>query len=81
MYLGIVSIRLNKTTPFIDGANGEIIDYAVKMKRMDNERAMDNLLKAGCKVNKAHLFQLADQLATFHAFTDEATNAPTIEKM
>ena len=50
------------------------------MKRLDNAREMDVLLQAG-KVDKHHLFQLADQLATFHALTDEAEETPNIEKM
>ena len=79
-YLGVVPIRLNHEIPFIDGTNGIILGYAVKMKRLDNEREMDVLLQAG-KVNKNHLFQLANQLATFHAFTDEAAEAPNIETM
>lgn len=79
-YLGVVPIRLNHDIPFIDGVKGKIIGYAVKMKRLDNEREMDVLLQAG-KVNKNHLFQLADQLATFHAFTDEVEETPNIEKM
>lgn len=80
IYLEVVPIRLNEAIPFVDGEKGEVIDYAVKMKRLDNEREMTTLLKAG-KVTKNHLFQLADQLATFHAFTDASTEAPDIKVM
>ena len=79
-YLGVVPIRLNRAVPFIDGKNGIILGYAVKMKRLDNTREMDVLLQEG-KVHQRHLFQLADQLSTFHAFTDEAEETPNIEKM
>lgn len=69
VYLGVVPIRKHMGKCSIDGKEGEIIDYAVQMKKLDNERRMDILLQKGL-VTKKHMEQLADKLAGFHAFTD-----------
>lgn len=41
IYLKVVPIRLNREVPFIDALKGEIIGYAVKMKRLNNDREMN----------------------------------------
>jgi uncharacterized protein len=69
IYLGVVPIYKNKDSWTIAGEAGEIVDYAVKMKKLDSERRMDILLKKGL-VTRKHVEQLADKLASFHAFTD-----------
>ncbi len=80
VYLGVVPILLHDGKWMIEGKEGEIVDYAVKMKKLDNKRRMDVLLKKRA-VTKKHMDQLADQLASFHAFTDtieEETNTHTM---
>lgn len=47
------------------GQNAEIIDYALKMKRMDNSKEMDKLL-ADNKVTSVHIDKLAKKIAGFH---------------
>ena len=69
VYLGVVPICKHNSHWTIDGKEGEIVDYAVKMKKLDNERRMDILLQKGA-VTKKNMEQLADRLAGFHAFTD-----------
>lgn len=69
VYLSVVPIFKDNSHWTIDGKAGKIVDYAVKMKKLDNERRMDVLLQKGA-VTKKHMEQLADKLAGFHAFTD-----------
>lgn len=80
IYLRVVPIRQSKEGVFIDADEGQIIDYAVKMKRLDNKHQMDVLLEEE-KVTKEHIVQIADQLATFHAFTDVVESEPLIAEM
>ena len=44
---------------------GEIIDYAVRMRRVDNSRQMD-LLLLNNKVTASDIQHLAKKIATFH---------------
>lgn len=65
MYLGILPVVEIYGLPEIR-TNGEpVIDYAVQMLRMDNQRQMDRLLQQN-KVTGAHMAQLAQVLAAFH---------------
>lgn len=48
-----------------DKAEGEVVDYALQMKRLDPGKQMDVFLKKG-KVSPASLRQLAIDLAHFH---------------
>ena len=73
VYLEVVPIRFYDGKWTIEGKVGKIVDYALKMKRLDNRRRMDVLLQKN-EVTEKNMEQLADQLAGFHAFTD------TIEK-
>jgi uncharacterized protein len=57
-----------------DGQDADIIDYALKMKRMDNSMEMDKLL-AGNKVTKAQIEKLAEKIARFHKNTSVIKNA------
>ncbi len=67
MYLGVVPISDVDGSIQLDLPEGMLIDCAVKMKRMDNTRQMDLLLREG-KVTFKHMEQLAEQLSAFHAF-------------
>lgn len=80
MYLKVVPIRIDKGLIAIEGKTGEIIDYALKMRRMDESRQMNLLLEAG-EVTKKHMIQIADKLSVFHAFTDVVQRPPDIAAM
>jgi len=54
------------------GGEGEVIDYAVKMKRLPSEWLMDNLLRRN-KVNENMIVQVARKLSAFH--NEAATNS------
>lgn len=63
MYLDVIPIYEKE---FENGENNEdVIDYAVKMKRMDHNKEMDKLLERN-KVNETHIEKLAQQMASFH---------------
>jgi aminoglycoside phosphotransferase family enzyme len=48
-----------------NGEEAEIIDYALKMKRMDNSKEMDKML-AENRVTETHIEKLAEKIARFH---------------
>jgi aminoglycoside phosphotransferase family enzyme/predicted kinase len=64
-YLGIVAITVENGTVSLDG-KGEVVDYAVKMKRLPAERMMERLLERGT-ITSEMLERLTAKLATFHA--------------
>lgn len=75
MYLGIVPITSSLSTGKMDHKNDEdIIDYAVQMKRMDNNKEMHKML-AENKVTENHLKKLAQKIAQFHQNTQIVKNA------
>jgi aminoglycoside phosphotransferase family enzyme len=65
MYLEVVTI--NKTVDSIkSGGTGEIVEYAVKMKRIPQEKIMTKLLEED-KVDKKLIEDMAKILADFHS--------------
>ncbi len=71
IYLGVVPITQDKGVFFIDG-QGEVIEYAVKMRRLPQE-AMLNVLLANNQVSPEMITRLAQRLANFHHLAE--TNA------
>lgn len=70
VYLGVVNISKKEDGSWVwESKQEETMDYAVKMRRLDTNREMDQLLEKG-EVRKEHMEQIAQQLANFHAFTD-----------
>ena len=67
MYLGVIPVTKSLSTEK-PGRKNEIIDYAVQMKRMDNDKEMHKLL-ADSKVTEKHLERLAEKIAEFHKNT------------
>ncbi|MFQ5472752.1 MAG: kinase, partial [Dehalococcoidia bacterium] len=64
-YLGVVPIRESADGVHI-GGKGKIVEYAVHMKRLPEERMMHRLLEAG-KLTPAMVRRVADRVAQFHA--------------
>src|SRR5262249_32765512 len=60
------------------GPDGEIVDYAVRMRRIPDDRSMEALLRRGA-LTAAHLQRLAARLARFFAAAAPAPEAGTIE--
>ncbi len=50
----------------LEGTGGRVLDYCLKMARMDQDRMMDRLLKTG-QVQPSHIEELARLLAGFYA--------------
>lgn len=65
MYLDVLPVRSDKGHLNIDGPRGEIVDWVILMKRMDESRQMDFLLEKG-EVNTRHITALAKMIANFH---------------
>ena len=63
-YLGVVAITEEKGEIHIEG-EGSIIEYAVKMRQLPQNRMMDALLLNG-QVNQQMVNKVADKLANFH---------------
>ena len=80
IYLGVVEIRQSETAIHLDSRNGTLIDYAVKMKRLDGNRQMHLLLQEGA-VTGRHMEQIADQLSTFHQHADLMPMPPNVPEM
>lgn len=65
LYLDVAAIREESGHLFVNGQKGEIIDYAVRMKKMDRSRQMDILL-SDKKITQADISNLARVIADFH---------------
>ncbi len=64
IYLEVVPI--NKSESLKVKGTGETVEYALKMKRLPQERIMTQLLQEG-KVDKKTIDEIADIVAKFHA--------------
>ncbi len=64
VYLGVVPITRDKGAILI-GGEGEVIEYAVKMRRLPQEAMMDVLL-ANNQVSPEMITRVAQKLAAFH---------------
>ncbi|HLF32062.1 MAG TPA: AAA family ATPase [Xanthomonadales bacterium] len=66
VYLDVVPITLDADgTHRVDGS-GAIVDYAVRMRRLDDAHRADVLLRKG-QLRRDHMHRLATRLASFHA--------------
>ncbi|UPU34432.1 AAA family ATPase [Geomonas paludis] len=74
VYLGVVELRETPQGAAFNGS-GKVIDYAVKMKRLPQERMLDQLLKDGAAC-AADMARIATAVASFHA---AAERDPQIE--
>jgi len=66
LYLGVVPVYQQASQLIVDGKEGKIIDYAVKMKRLQGAKQMHLMLGEGL-VTEKHIRQLATMIRTFHA--------------
>jgi len=77
VYLGVVPVRLGPGGHWF-GPDGEIVDYAVRMRRIPDDRSMEALLRRGV-LTVEHLQRLAVRLARFFAAAAPVPEAGTIE--
>jgi hypothetical protein len=65
IYLGVATATLRNQVMVFESQAGEVVDWAVKMRRFREENKMDNLLSQG-KVTKENILELAEVIARFH---------------
>jgi len=65
VYLKVVPVRQTATGVSVDSGKGEIIDYAVKMKRLRENKQMHVMLDKN-QVTKLHIQALAALIRKFH---------------
>jgi aminoglycoside phosphotransferase family enzyme/predicted kinase len=68
-YTGVVPIRKRPDGRFTFECGGNVVEWAVAMKRLDESRRADVLVQNG-ELGPAHIDALADALARFHGSAD-----------
>lgn len=79
MYLSVLPVTQNGDNILIDGT-GITIDYALKMRRMDNSREMHDLLQQNA-VTLEEIQKLAEKIASFHQTAQVITTPVDIEAL
>ncbi len=69
LYIDVQPVREKQDRFIMGGKAGTIIDYAVKMHKLDRKMQMDKLLLKN-KVTKSHIRKLAEKIAVFHKETE-----------
>lgn len=69
IYLDVQPVTTLSGRHFIGGKKGEVIDYAVRMKKIDSQKQMDVLLMNN-KVTRTDIQNLAERIAIFHKNAD-----------
>ncbi len=64
MYLGVVEV-VERDGAFLMEGRGRVVDYAVKMERLPQERMMDHLLKEG-RVSEEAVRRVVRRMASFY---------------
>lgn len=75
LYLGVLPVTLHGTTHTMREIRGEAVEYAVKMKRIPDNRLMKSLF-ARNEITENHLKRIAEVLARFHS---NAARTPEID--
>jgi len=65
MYIAVVPVKSSKGSFFIGEGEGELLDYAVQMKKLDRAKQMNILLSQG-QVTISDISNLAQKIAEFH---------------
>lgn len=69
LYIDVQPIKEKSNNFFIGEHEGKIIDYAVRMRKLDQSLQMDSLLRNN-KVTETDIFNLAEKIAAFHKNTN-----------
>jgi len=69
VYLGVEAIRDDGGRIAVGGRRGRVVEYAVHMRRLPEERMMHRLLERG-EVSIEMVEHVADRVAAFHAVTE-----------
>jgi len=76
LYVGVLPIRYDGNQYRMGEGRGEIVDYAVKMRRIPDELLMRTMFDRG-ELREAHLKEIARVLAEFHM---NAKRSPEIDE-
>ncbi len=76
IYIHVLPVTFDGEKHSLRDGSGEVVEYAVKMKRIPDERLMRNLFARG-ELTKGHLRRVADVLARFHL---NALRTPEIDQ-
>lgn len=71
IYLGVVPIRRGQDGIHVEGSEGEIVEWAVKMRRLSDEQTLRHRLSAN-DVTSETIGNLARLVAAFHASADRS---------
>ena len=74
VYLEVVPVCVKNDSYYIQAKEGVIIDYAVKMKRLDQDKLMNHLLRKN-EVAHHQIITLAEKIARFHHNADIIVDA------
>jgi aminoglycoside phosphotransferase family enzyme len=66
LYLGVLPVHFDGRRHVLGSGKGDIVEYAVKMKRIPEDRLMDHVFDRG-KLDGQSLMNVAAVLARFHA--------------
>lgn len=69
IYIDVQPVRKTLGGLFIGGEDGEVIDYAVRMRKLERDKQMDILLLNN-KVTTSDIQNLAEKIAVFHKNTN-----------
>ena len=72
IYLAVVPIRKIGDEFIMEADNGQLVDFAVKMKRIRSDRQMHQLLAKGL-VTSVQIISIAEQIVQFHQHTSLST--------
>lgn len=65
IYLDVLPVRFNGERHILGGTSGEVVEYAVKMRRIPDEKLMKSVFDSG-ELTRDHLNMIAQVLASFH---------------
>lgn len=72
-YLEVIEVRGAEDAPQLNGNQGPIIEYAVKMRQFDRNNTFDHLIEHG-QLTLDHIRQTADLVADFHRHIAQSPN-------
>ena len=75
LYLDVVTITGDAGSPVVSG-DGEVIEYAVKMREFPQSSQLDHMLGTG-KLTKEHMDMFAEMVANFHQSCEVADDSMT----
>ncbi|GAA3584387.1 hypothetical protein [Snuella lapsa] len=70
VYLKVLPVTYHDNVYNLGGESKHIIDYAVKMKRLNSNYFLSNIYKRGLSIKKDELQQLAMQISSIHKASD-----------